>query len=528
MDFLIQALDAFEAAKASGDSSCPRHEVRLRVIAGASAGGITAALLAGLAHQQFQHADNPVDGCPDGNTLFDTWVNRIDIGPLLGRRDLQARSEVQSLLDSSVIAEIAAAAFRPRPEGRPARRSYLADPLDVLLTVTNLPGVPYPVNFGGCPANTVMMLHADRMHFAVGTSDVDSPGIISLKPGQFDSPGWCSLRDAAVATGAFPLGLAPKVLFRENREVYANRFLGVTPLWSETKMRGSYRFLCVDGGVVDNEPMGVARAILQRHAASGDTGGSGRNYALILVDAFPRAPASDDGPPEQSDFLGLLFQLVNSVLNQSRFKYDELHPAEDPDIYSRFMVAPLRRLGSHTGPPQDFALACGPLWGFGGFLDRDFRMHDYQLGRRNCQRFLERHFALPAAGPSRNPLFDGWPQPAIAKYRIERRRGSYEAANPGNEVDVFLPIIPLVGNAAAALDALAPWPTLSTGRLEDLRKRLELRVDAIACRLIDRHVAGWASRRMANCAWWFKRRDVVNRLMDLIQSDLLKRGQLIP
>ena len=26
--------------------------------------------------------------------------------------------------------------------------------------------------------------------------------------------------------------------------------------------------------------------------------------------------------------------------------------------------------------------------GFGGFLDRSFREHDYQLGRRNCQRLL--------------------------------------------------------------------------------------------------------------------------------------------
>ncbi len=142
---------------------------------------MTAALLAGLAHERFQHAENPDDDNPVGNTLFDSWVNRIDAKFLLGDSDLKADPKVRSLLDSTAIHEIAATALRAAPEGSLAR-GYLADPLDVLLTVTNLGGVPYPVNFGGCPANTVMMLHADRMHFALGNSNAVTPGVIPLKP----------------------------------------------------------------------------------------------------------------------------------------------------------------------------------------------------------------------------------------------------------------------------------------------------------------------------------------------------------
>ena len=33
-------------------------------------------------------------------------------------------------------------------------------------------------------------------------------------------------------------------------------------------------------------------------------------------------------------------------------------------------------------------------WAFGGFLAKEFRDHDYQLGSRNCQWFLKRHFGL--------------------------------------------------------------------------------------------------------------------------------------
>ena len=36
---------------------------------------------------------------------------------------------------------------------------------------------------------------------------------------------------------------------------------------------------------------------------------------------------------------------------------------------------------------------------FGGFLDRRFRVHDYVLGRMNCQQFLRRSFSLPLFDP---------------------------------------------------------------------------------------------------------------------------------
>jgi hypothetical protein len=35
------------------------------------------------------------------------------------------------------------------------------------------------------------------------------------------------------------------------------------------------------------------------------------------------------------------------------------------------------------------ALQCATLGAFGGFFYRGFRAHDYALGRRNCQKFLQ-------------------------------------------------------------------------------------------------------------------------------------------
>src|SRR5262249_30863752 len=42
MDFLLQALDEWEKAKAEGDA--PPHQVKLKVMTGASAGAMTAAI----------------------------------------------------------------------------------------------------------------------------------------------------------------------------------------------------------------------------------------------------------------------------------------------------------------------------------------------------------------------------------------------------------------------------------------------------------------------------------------------------
>ena len=45
------------------------------------------------------------------------------------------------------------------------------------------------------------------------------------------------------------------------------------------------------------------------------------------------------------------------------------------------------------------ALAFVVLAGFAGFVHEQLRMHDYQLGRRNCQKFLADHFHLHVDNP---------------------------------------------------------------------------------------------------------------------------------
>src|SRR4051812_23426924 len=62
IDFLIEALDEWEKAKRFAREQpddpqareCPMHEVRIKVMAGSSAGGMTAGLAAGMLGMKFE------------------------------------------------------------------------------------------------------------------------------------------------------------------------------------------------------------------------------------------------------------------------------------------------------------------------------------------------------------------------------------------------------------------------------------------------------------------------------------------
>src|ERR1700733_8338455 len=77
LDFLIQALDEWYAARQSGRLG-PPHGVSLEVLAGASAGGMRAAIPTCQLQEPFAHiTDASLQGT---NTKFyESWVNKIDI-----------------------------------------------------------------------------------------------------------------------------------------------------------------------------------------------------------------------------------------------------------------------------------------------------------------------------------------------------------------------------------------------------------------------------------------------------------------
>lgn len=484
VDFLLEALAAHERRRGQGPDA-PTHRVRLKVLAGASAGGIVAGLAAAtLAGRP------PAAG---GSVLRRAWVEAIDIAHLLRTEDLAAPdAPVASLLDSTELARIAKAALDLEP--RPALPPYVADPLALYLSVANLRGVPYRIGGGGpTDEGHAMALHADHLQFAVTEAAAPpAAGEPILLPrrriGETGSP-WEALGRAALASAAFPFGLRARPLSRP-AAVYGGRLwpvpnatpppctrlAAIPPDWP--RPAGRYDFLAVDGGLMDNEPLELARRTLAGPGGRNPRGPYEASRAVVLVDPFPEIapPAAADLRDDLPRVAAALFAALKA---QARFKPDELMLAMEEDVYSRFLIAPRRREpdGSLTEP----AICAAILGGFGGFLARDFRDHDYRLGRRNCQRFLQRRFVLAAA----NPLFEGW--------RGERFRRP--RAHGGGMIE-SLPILP-VWPEDLPEEPLPLRPTAAAVARAPLRAALDRRIGAVAGRLMKQEiggVAGWFAR----------------------------------
>jgi hypothetical protein len=289
-------------------------------------------------------------------------------------------------------------------------------------------------------------------------------------------------------------------------------------------------FLAVDGGVIDNEPLKLARRLIDgERYFSPRSRGDRADRALIAIAPFPDLPTFTVPPPPQGDpfLLSVLAGAVAGVINQARFDPKLAIEERDPEAFHRYIIAPRRDSAPEARTRSH--LASGSVGGFGGFLSEEFRAHDFQLGRRNCQQFLRDVFALPDDEGNRNPLFAaGWTEEARDHYRVvegpdglDRPRGTV----PGEGDRVYLPIIPLWGTAAEEV-ALMDWPRYDRDRLDTLRDQVEKRLDAVARRLIDRSTPSRLRRLALHGALGFVTGRLTDKIIRNIASDLTDRGLL--
>src|SRR5215813_150870 len=77
IDFLIEALDCL--SKAQQEGRAPRHKVRLKLIAGASGGGVNAAIAARALAYEYPHVTHStsIGTGGSGNPFYDIWVNTL-------------------------------------------------------------------------------------------------------------------------------------------------------------------------------------------------------------------------------------------------------------------------------------------------------------------------------------------------------------------------------------------------------------------------------------------------------------------
>jgi hypothetical protein len=529
LDFLYEALNEWQLAKDRGEA-VPDHRVVLKGAAGASAGAIGNALTA-IAPW---HGIHPVrdlvrpdrQGRPVGitdateatnwrvNEFFRAWVIEADRVRLFSTSDLQREATVPSLLNADMVDEIRDGLLDRLAEAAPAPPLYpfMATPYRVSLSVTNLPGLPYAISMSGDDrAGQVVTTHGDYVHFRVAGLGAAQDGV-DPEPG-FDLPlparatraQWQPLGEAVAASAAFPVGFRARLVQQPGR-VYQQRPWTVpaepqSDICMVTRqippgyhpMPAAYGYWAIDGGIVNNEPMELGRRILagpgQRNLREADTA----HRALLLLDPFPDAMPAYVPPGPMPGMLAVAGSLFGLWLQQTRFKPDELALAASESVRSRFMLVPVRTDGA-TRLTGAAAICGGGLGGFAAFLSQTYRLHDFQLGRRNMQKFLATHFTLDAA----NPVFGDW------------IRQNLQAAQTWLDSDGEFPIIPLCGTAAEEVVAY-PWPA-GISLAEQCAPLLRQRLEAMVPRLLQEAVVRVEPSETGR-GWWDRFLGLMMRLV---------------
>jgi len=466
LDLLIEAIEEWETAKKAyrtwlngprtepSPPPVPLHDVSIEAFSGASAGGMCAAISSVLVQRKFDHIHSGVEQ-NTSNTFYEAWVNRINILDLL--RSDGAVSPLTSILDCRIIDDIATKALEPAVLDRPA---YIAEDLTLFLTLTGVRGIPYPLYAGASTTAEYASYYADRLRFQVvpnATAPVLAADAKPLPVNNMTGGSWPLLREAAMATGAFPIFLEPRIVSRATADYSVPGWERIcqSPLTQLPPAipNGTAQFdnLYVDGGVTNNDPFQLAHDYLAATNPKTEPGyhnppeADRANCAVLTVAPFPSQDTWNAGfdAGKESAVSRIVAHLVTIVVSQSRFQGESLGRLIRGDGFSRFVIAPTHK--DRAIP----ALQCSTLSAFGGFFSRGFRKHDFLLGRYNCQQFLRAYFKLPAANgviaAGLGAAGDG------ATEILSTWAGAAPAGAPADWDSTWVPLIPLCGTAAQAM-----------------------------------------------------------------------------
>jgi uncharacterized protein YbcV (DUF1398 family) len=379
--------------------------------------------------------------------------------------------------------------------------------------------------FGGGNKSYNMVVHNDYACFELTEDKIEGPNGGWIPLNIKDKINTDIAADAAMATGAFPVGLQARTVTRNPMYLKANpwvqNYINNTPL----PPGDSYKTLNVDGGLINNEPFDRVRDVLNKITKQSikDTNNPNKfTSTVLMIEPFPTKPPK---PISLSENLGNVIGLtLSTMISQMRSKPIEIKNAVDEDCYAQYLITPSRIV---TGPDEktaalsgELAIACGALSGFSGFINKEFRVHDYFLGRFNCKIFLRDYFTVPADALENNPIFKN----GYAGCDPEQ----FKSTNKENNGYQIIPVF------ADATDYTFPdfkfksgsnWPILQDSDIDQYKDKLKARIQAAFLNIAQFNwftkFLLWAGARL------ILNNLVANKIIATIKSDL-KAWKLLP
>lgn len=440
----------------------PDEKIEIDVLSGASAGGMTAAMIAQKLLYDGQALEDPVK-----NSLYDVWVNRVDINDLLNPN--LGDDPSKSLLSSNRIRDNANYVFLTRYKNNDGKLTVKPHPasgktIQLGLALSNLNGVDYELPTYSSDATGlgqgefIQTRNQDRYTTEV-TDSCDNAEY------------WTEVMTAGRACGAFPLAFRPLNVQRD-WDTLDYKGLGAKN-WAGL-FNGDFSY--ADGGIFNNYPLGLARTLAQRTDSTAIDADK-RFYFYISPDAKV-STADYQFSAHNANMVQSMGQIVKSILSNSRFqdwvqtdningeidklhhrakgllevvlqaKEDELESirvtaaqfcellytenngdyqrdfARADDTFSRYIpegvtLSSLQKtvwldailvmevnanltgkdkMRIYTITAEPAELASSPIAAFFGFLDVRFRQHDYLVGRLKARKTINQIIQHVRAG----------------------------------------------------------------------------------------------------------------------------------
>jgi hypothetical protein len=292
----------------------PDNQIVIDVFTGASAGAMTVTIAA----QKLLYDGTALSGVRS-NALYTPWVRDISLAALLTMQS--GDDDTKSILSSQLIEQISQRYITQRYQSgiAPARRPHpaCANKVYVGLALSNLNGIDYSIPLqSGDPDFTYTRFQDEFIRY------------FSLNdPSQDSLPVWEAMRNAAVASGAFPFAFAVKKLIRHPEE-YTDPGYSLTAPSAFPATNGEYAY--TDGGVFQNEPLGLAKNLVDkiddhRHVDS--------RFYLFVAPGGKASCKDNTFSAADANFYNTLKTLGNAIFQQARF-HDWI-TAEDLNIKIR-------------------------------------------------------------------------------------------------------------------------------------------------------------------------------------------------
>lgn len=318
--------ELLEAFRQHNDKQAnPDDRIYVDILTGASAGGMTAALLG----QRLLFDGKSLQGA-FANPLYRTWVERIDIRELVRLTRREFGLEWNSLLSSDLIEKIGREclidSMAPGAPSSPPHNTIQCDPegqplpLDVGLALTNLDGIDYELPIVGNPDDGFNYTRSDDQRLFHFTAS-DRPNHTL----------WHKVRSAAVACGAFPAAFRPQAITRDRNEYHplpptppAEREAGTTYVVWPGKGE-TFKFVYTDGGVLQNQPLGIAKNFVDdrvknaRKAGDRDPHSIAEDRLYVLVSPHAVKSAARNLRANKITIAGVLVELFHTYIRQATF-----------------------------------------------------------------------------------------------------------------------------------------------------------------------------------------------------------------